>query len=195
MSVRLLAWAGSARRGSFNRRILTIASRAAEADGATVTTIDLKQLELPIMDQDLEAAQGLPPGAQRLKEAMKEADGFLIATPEYNSSYPPLLKNAIDWASRREHPDEPPLEAFAGKIAGLIAASPGKLGGLRALFALRELLQNIQVTVVPTLAANPGMSDAAFNDADNLKDKAAQKRIENVARALVEMAARLREPR
>lgn len=193
MSVKLLAFAGSSRQDSFNQRILRLAIRAAEAAGAEVDRIDLKELDLPHMDQDFEQAHGLPAGARRLKQAMIQADGFLIATPEYNSSYPALLKNAIDWASRREG-DEKPLAAFAGKTAGLIAASPGALGGLRALTALRALLQNIQVLVLPVMAATPSLKDDSFTDDGALGDAAAQERIENVARTLVEITTRLKGP-
>jgi chromate reductase, NAD(P)H dehydrogenase (quinone) len=191
MSIKLVAFAGSSRRGSFNQRILRIGMRAAEAAGAEIQHVDLKELDLPHMDQDLEAAQGLPAGAQRLKQAMIAADGFLIATPEYNSSYPSLLKNAIDWASRRQG-DEKPLAAFAGKTAGLIAASTGAQGGLRALTALRAVLQNIQVLVLPDMAATPGMKDESFDTDGNLGAETAQKRIESVARELVRVTAALR---
>jgi NAD(P)H-dependent FMN reductase len=190
MAVQLLAFAGSSRRGSLNQGVLRIAMRAAEAAGAEVAHLDLKELDLPLMDEDLEAAVGLPAAARELKRRLQAADGFLIATPEYNSSYPPLLKNAIDWASRREE-GEKPLVAFAGKVAGLVAASPGRLGGLRALHALRGLLQNIQVTVVPSMAATGGLNAESFDTAGNLIDDAAGRRIEKVARDLVRTATRL----
>jgi chromate reductase, NAD(P)H dehydrogenase (quinone) len=191
MTVKIAAFAGSSRQGSFNQRILRIAIRAAEAAGAEVELIDLKQLDLPLMDQDLEAAHGLPEGAKRFKQALMRADALLIATPEYNSSYPPLLKNAIDWATRREGSQEKPLAAFAGKPACLLSASPGALGGLRALFALRALLQNIQVLVLPNMVASPSLGDASFDNNGALQDAAAQNQIESATRALVAMTTRV----
>lgn len=192
MSIKLLAFAGSSRQGSFNQRVLRLGMQAAESAGAAVEFIDLKALDLPHMDQDLEAAHGLPEGARRLKAAMTAADAFLIATPEYNASYPALLKDALDWASRRSDPGEKPMAAFAGKPAGLLAASPGALGGLRALFALREMLQNMQVLVLPDMAATPGLKEDSFDAGGALRDTAAQKRIASVANGLVALAARLR---
>lgn len=160
----LLAFAGSSRHGSLNQLLLARAVAMAESMGATVETLDLRGLNLPIYDGDYEAANGLPAGVIDLKEAMKEADGFLIASPEYNSHPTPLLINALDWASRSGAGDEVPLSAFRGKIAGLMSSSPGALGGLRSLWALRSMLQNIGVVVAPTLAAVGGGSEDLFAD-------------------------------
>ena len=129
--MRILAMAGSTRRDSFNRKLLAVGVKAAEAAGAEVEVIDLKELAIPLYDGDLEKEQGLPPGAQRLKDALAEAQGLLIATPENNHSIPAVLKNAIDWASR------PPSNALAGKTAALMAASTGGFGGVRVLMQLR----------------------------------------------------------
>lgn len=160
----LLAFAGSSRLNSLNQALLNCAVHLAREKGAVVETIDLKALDLPVYDGDYEASNGLPQGAVSLKAAMWEADGFLIASPEYNSFPTPLLLNALDWASRPENSDEPMLSAFKGKTAGLIAASPGPLGGLRSLIALRGMLQNIGVTVVPTVAAVGGASEMVLKD-------------------------------
>src|SRR6266446_5332539 len=97
---RILAFAGSTRAASFNKRLVRIAARGAEAAGAEVTVIDLRDLPLPLFDQDQEAAEGPPENAKRLKALMVASDGFLIASPEYNSSISAVLKNTIDWASR-----------------------------------------------------------------------------------------------
>ena len=98
-SPKILAFAGSARKDSFNKKLVKIAAQGARGAGAQVTELDFGDLPLPLFDQDLEAEEGLPSGAIRLKELMREHDGFLIASPEYNSSISPMLKNAIDWAS------------------------------------------------------------------------------------------------
>ncbi|MCC5849644.1 MAG: NAD(P)H-dependent oxidoreductase [Verrucomicrobia bacterium] len=160
----LLAFSGSSRAGSLNALLLERAEIMAAAAGATVETIDLRELDLPIYDGDYEAANGLPQGARDLKEAMREADGFLIASPEYNSHPTPLLINSLAWASRKGGGDDVPLSAFKGKVAGLMAASPGALGGLRSLWALRAMLQNVGVVVAPTLAAVGGANEDLFQE-------------------------------
>ena len=128
---KITAFAGSLRTGSFNKKLLALAAAAARTAGAEVTTVDLRDLALPLFDQDLEAASGLPEGAKKFKALLRASDGLLIASPEYNSSLTAVLKNAIDWASRAESDDEPPLAAYRGKTAALCSASPGALGGLR----------------------------------------------------------------
>ncbi|HEV3119460.1 MAG TPA: NAD(P)H-dependent oxidoreductase [Gemmataceae bacterium] len=128
----ILAFAGSPRKDSFNKRLVQIAASGARQAGATVTVIDLRDFPMPVFDQDLEAAQGQPETAKRLKNMMVAHDGFLISAPEYNSSITAVLKNTIDWVSRPV-PNEPPLVAYRGKAAALMSASPGALGGLRGL--------------------------------------------------------------
>lgn len=148
-----LAFSGSSRFGSLNHALLDFAASYLQSQGAVVEHIDLKELDIPLYDGDLEAASGLPAGVSKLKHAMSEADGFLITSPEYNSFPTPMLLNAIDWASRPETKDEAPLICYKGKTAGLLSASPGPMGGIRSLWALRTKLENLGVTVVPTLLA------------------------------------------
>lgn len=186
---RILAIAGSKRTGSFNVSLLRLAVREAEAAGAEVTVLDLKDYPLPIMDQDIEAAEGVPENARKIKALMKSHQAFLIASPEYNSSITPLLKNVIDWASRREE-GERPLECFAGKVAAIVSASPGALGGLRSLFALRQLLSNINMLVIPDQLALMG-ADKAFDEQGELKDENQRKRLGGIAKRLVEVTAKL----
>lgn len=167
MSIRLLALCGSARQGSINARLLALAVANARAAGAQVTEFPLTATTLPMFDQDAEAAQGLPPGAVALKAAFRAHDGLLVASPEYNGFFTPLLKNAIDWVSR---PEPGAVSPFAGKAAALLAASDGALGGIRGLPHLRLLLSNLGVTVAPTqlalarasqaYAADGGLADA-----------------------------------
>lgn len=168
-SPKLVALAGSARRGSLNRAVLATASIAASSAGANLTVVDLNDYELPLYNQDLEDANGLPDAAKRLKALFRSSDGFILASPEHNSTYSALLKNTIDWCSRAENDDEPPLVAFAGKSAVLLAASPGPLGGLRGLYALRAMLQNIRVTVHPEIlavrSAHEVITDGVVTDA------------------------------
>src|SRR5438309_2050046 len=156
---KILAFAGSTRTGSFNKKLVPIAIEGARAAGAEVTHIDLRDIPMPLYDGDLEAREGLPPNAKRLKQLMIEHDGFLIAAPEYNSSITGALKNAIDWASRPE-PNEQTLVAFSGKVAALMSASPGALGGMRGLITVRSILGNINTLVLPYQVSVPRAHEA-----------------------------------
>ena len=187
---KIAAFAGSLRAGSFNRKLLTLAADAARAAGAEVTIIDLRELALPLFDEDLEAASGLPEGAKKLKALLRASDGFLIASPEYNSSVTGALKNAIDWASRSEADGEPPLAAYRGKAAALFSASPGALGGLRGLVTLRSILGNIGVLVAPDQVCI-GAAHEAFDDAGQLKDARKAKQVAALAQGLVEILRKL----
>ena len=148
MTPRILAYAGSTRRKSFNKKLVQNAAQGAREAGAEVTLLDLKDFPLPLFDQDLEAEQGMPENGKKLKKLFIDHDGLLIASPEYNSSFPAVLKNAIDWVSRPA-PGEQSLLAFRGKVATLMSASPGALGGLRGLVHVRSILGNIGVIVLP----------------------------------------------
>ena len=144
--------------------------------------------DLPLYNQDDDAH----PAEQvlRLKSEIREADGLLFVTPEYNRSIPGVLKNAIDWASRPE-PGEKPLAAFAGKIAGLMSASPGALGGLRGLVTLRSILGNIQVLVVPQQVTIPNAAEA-FDDAGALRDAKKRAALDALAQQVVTLAGKIR---
>ncbi len=187
---KILAFAGSLRRDSLNKKLAAAAAQAAEAAGAEVTLIDLKDFPLAVYDQDVEDAEGLPDAAKRLKQLMFDADGFLISAPEYNSSITAALKNAIDWASRREEGEEP-LQAFRGKVAALVAASPGGLGGLRGLVHVRAILGNIQVLVLPRQYAlsNAGQ---AFDEQGRLTDEKAREAVEAIGRELADTIRKLK---
>lgn len=189
---RILAFAGSAREGSYNQRLVKIAASGAEKAGAEVTYVDLRDLPMPVYDADLEASDGMPANARKFKELMLASDGLLISSPENNSSVSALLKNVIDWASRATEEGEGPLAAFDGKIAGIMAASPGSLGGLRGLVHLRAILENIRVMVLPEQKALPG-ANKAFTEDGSLKDEKAQQAVEAIgaklARTLVKLHA------
>ena len=144
----ILAFAGSLRRESFNKKLVKVAAKGAEEAGGDVTFIDLADYPMPHFDEDLEAAKGMDPNARKFKELMIAADGILLASPEYNGSISSVLKNAIDWASRPEH-GEVPLIAFKDKPIQLMSASPGGLGGIRGLIHLRGLLGGIQMMCMP----------------------------------------------
>jgi NAD(P)H-dependent FMN reductase len=189
IAAKILAFAGSARKDSFNKKLVKIAAEGARATGAEVTHLDFRDLPLPLYDQDLEAAEGLPDNARKLKALMKAHQGFLIACPEYNSSITPLLKNAIDWASRPE-PGEPPLVCFKEKVAVLMSASPGGLGGLRGLVHVRSILSNIGVLVLPDQKAI-GDAYQTFDENGELKDQAQQVAIIQLGSKLATVTAKL----
>src|SRR5262245_14759187 len=130
---RILAFAGATRTESFNKKLVKVVAGQVKDAGADVTTIDLRDYPMPLYDGDLEEQQGLPENAKKLKDLFKSHHGFLISAPEYNSSITGVLKNTIDWVSR-PLPGEKRLEAYVGKTALLVAASPGALGGLRGLY-------------------------------------------------------------
>lgn len=186
---KVLAFAGSARRESYNVQILRIAVRGAEEAGAGVTVVDFRELPLPMFDQDCESEQGLPENAITLKKLMQSHDGFLMACPEYNSSITPLLKNAIDWASRKGD-DPQPLMSFRGKIVTLMSASPGALGGLRGLVTVRSILGNIGAIVLPDQVSISKAADA-FAEDGSMKDSAQQEKLLNLGRNHVEFLKRL----
>ncbi len=188
-SAKILAFAGSARKDSFNKKLITIAAAGAENTGAKVTLIDLKDYPLPLFDQDLEAAEGAPKNAVKLKELFKSHDGILISSPEYNSSITPLLKNTIDWVSRQAA-DEKPLECFTGKTAALVSASPGGLGGLRGLVTVRSILGNIGVLVIPDQTA-VSKAHEAFQADGSLKDKKLEESAKKVGAKLAEVLSKL----
>jgi len=186
---RILAFSGSARRDSFNQKLVHEAAQGAEQVGAEVTIVNLGDYPLPIMDEDLEREQGTPENAAKLKALFLAHDGLLIAAPEYNSSITPLLKNAIDWVSRPAEGEEP-LAAYQGKTAALMSASPGGLGGLRGLTHLRSILGNIGVLVLPGQIAI-SQAHEAFDAAGILKDERKRSRVQEFGKTLAETIAKL----
>jgi chromate reductase len=182
MTPRILAFAGSTRRESFNKKLVEIAVKGAREAGAEVTLLDLKNFPLPLFDQDLEAEQGTPENGTKLKRLFIDHDGLLISSPEYNSSITAVLKNTIDWVSRPA-PDEPSLVAFQGKVATLMSASPGALGGLRGLVHIRSILGNIGVIVLPNQVAVPKAREAFLPDG-SLTDTKQQASVEALGKAL-----------
>lgn len=147
----LLVFAGSTRAQSFNRRLARVAADLGREAGAAVTHIELADFDLPLYNADLEA-QGAPRDVVRLKEIFHAHPAWVVCSPEYNGSYTGLLKNTIDWVSSPIKGDpvwSSGTKPFAGKVVGLLAASPGALGGLRSLSHLAPLLMNLQCWVSP----------------------------------------------
>jgi NAD(P)H-dependent FMN reductase len=189
MMPRILAFAGSTRAESFNKRLIRIAVAGAQKAGADVTLIDLRDFALPLYDGDLEAREGLPADARKLKDLFLANQGLLISAPEYNSSITAVLKNAIDWVSRPVA-GEAPLNCFEGKVAALMSASPGALGGLRGLVHLRALLQNIRVMTIPDQVAIPNAGEAFAADG-SLKDAKRQAAVEALGAKVTAFLSRL----
>ncbi len=188
MTVKILAFAGSTRKDSHNKKLVRVAAQAAEAAGAEVTLIDLRDFTLPLFDEDIEAA-GTPLAATKLKQLFLSHNGLLIASPEYNSSISAVLKNAIDWVSRSV-PGEPMKAAFVNKVAAIMSASPGGLGGLRGLVHVRSILENISVMVLPDQYAL-GSAHSAFGDDGLLIEERAAKTVANISSKLVQTISRL----
>jgi len=188
MKPKILALSGSAREDSVNKKLIRFASKS--LSDAEVTLIDIRDYPIPLYDGDLEADSGLPENAKVLKKMFIEHDGFLIASPEYNSSVSGVFKNLIDWVSRPEDSDPYYLVAFKGKTAALMSATPGNLGGLRGLFHLRSILNNIGTIVLPDLITVSNAYEA-FDEQGNLKDAKKAEGIHKLAQELVSTTAKL----
>ena len=187
---KILAFSGSTRRNSYNQAVVECAAQAAKDAGAEVTVINLADYAMPIFNEDEEAEYGIPERAQAFKQLRIEHDGILIASPEYNSSYPAVLKNAIDWASRKAG-DEPVLAAYKQKVVGLMAASPGALGGMRVLVVLRMLMQNLSCIVAPAQVAVGNVADK-LDESGAISDEKTKKQLANLAKQVVDLATKLK---
>lgn len=180
---KILAFAGSTRQGSFNRKLLKAAVESLRQAGAEVTHVELSDYDMPILNQDEEAAHGLPPAAKVLQDLLFEHDALILACPEYNSSITPLLKNTLDWISR-PNGERPSTAGFRGKPAAIVSASGGALGGLRGLRHVREILGNIGMLVLPGQFAL-GRAHEAFSE-DGRLNAAQQKTLDGVVQPLVD---------
>ena len=186
---RILALAGSARKGSFNANLVGVAAEGAREAGAEVTILDLAEYPLPLFDEDVERYDGTPENASRLKEQFLGNSGLLIASPEYNSSITPLLKNVIDWVSRPVEGGTR-LAAYQGKVAAIMSTSPGALGGLRGLVHVRSILSSIGVIVLPNQVSIPNAYDA-FDEARQLKDERKRALVKQLGAGVATMIASL----
>lgn len=190
---RILALAGSTRAGSWNHLLLENAAAGARRAGAEVTVVRLRDYPLPLFDEDLEAAGGLPEPGRRLRALFAAHDGLLLASPEYNGSVTAVLKNTLDWLSRG-HGGAAPLSLFRGKSAALLSASPGGLGGMRGLVHARAILGNLGLLVLPEQLALPAAHEA-FDATGRLRDGRRQAEAEALGARLAEITARLaRDP-
>lgn len=177
--IRVLVLAGSLRTGSYNKKLARVGADALRAQGADVDLIDLRDFPMPVYDGDLEAAEGLPAGVLALKERLAAAHGFLFSSPEYNQSIPGTFKNAIDWASRGDE------DVFDGKVAALMAASPGGFGGMRGLPHLRQVMAALGVWLVPGQVTLSKAADA-FDAEGNLTSEFIRKQVDGLTASLLE---------
>lgn len=180
---RILAFSGSARRDSLNRKFLAVAVEAVRAAGAEVTLLDLNAHELPLYHGDLEEAAGLPVNAAKLIGLIAAHDGLLIASPEYNGMITPLLKNTLDWCTRGE------TDPFAGRIAAVLSASLGAFGGVRSLQLAQQLLLKLGCVVVPGQCVL-AQAHEAFDEQGRLKSPRTQKAVDRLAADLVRLCGR-----
>jgi len=191
---RILVFSGSARRESLNKKLARVMAAELGALGAAATFVDLDEYELPVYHGDLEAAHGMPDNAKRLRELFMSHDALAIASPENNQSITALLKNTIDWLSRSigdGKGDNSGLAPYRGKVAALLAASPGPFGGVRHLPHLRQSLAGLGVLVLGTQFAL-AHADEAFDDAGALKDARAARSVKGLAAELVGVAGNAR---
>lgn len=187
---KILGLAGSLRTDSFNKKLVKIALEGAKKAGAAVTYVDLRDYPFPLYDEEIEK-KGLPENVLKLQKIFLENDGLLISSPEYNSSISGILKNAIDWVSRPSK-DQAYLACFNNKVASLMSASPGALGGLRGLVHVRAILGNINVLVLPQQVAISKASEA-FDSNGLLKDSKQMASIEKLGANVAQMLAQLKK--
>lgn len=190
---RILVFAGSARRDSLNKKLARVAADAVRAAGGEATFIDLDDYPIPVYHGDLEAAEGMPENARKLRALFIAHDGLLVASPENNQSITSLLKNVIDWLSRDVGDGKGEQSGHApyrDKVAGIMNATPGPYGGVRHLFHLRQVLSGLQMIVLPG-QVQLARADKAFDAAGKLTDPGASKALENLARSLVATAGKL----
>ncbi|MFI4897961.1 MAG: NADPH-dependent FMN reductase [Phycisphaerales bacterium JB059] len=190
--MKILAFTGSMRAESLNRRLMLVAINRLKERGAEIAEVQLRDLKLPMFDEDMEgelkaAGKPMPEPVVKLQDLMLDADALLIASPEYNGSVTPALKNAIDWCSRRVDNDGP-LACYRGKVAGLMATSGGRLGGIRGLPEVRRILSGIGVHVIAQDFACPG---APMQTPDDWPDDMTRSGAHRVADALYETTAAL----
>jgi NAD(P)H-dependent FMN reductase len=190
--MKLLVFAGSTRQGSYNRKLARVVAGMAQAAGAQVTHIELGDFDVPMYNADLEA-RGTPAAVMELKRVFWEHPAWIVCAPEYNASYPALLKNTLDWISSPVKSDPEWSDGFKstrGKVVGMLSASPGALGGLRSQSHLAPLLLNLHCWVAPSNHALARAADA-FDAEGQLVDASARRKVQAVIDQVLWAAGRL----
>lgn len=187
---KIIAFAGSLRAGSFNRKLVAVAAHGAEHAGAVVTRLDINEYDIPLYHGDLESREGLPDAVNALKAEFLRNDGLLVASPEYNGSISGVLKNFIDWTTRPE-PGEERCACYKNKVVALMSASPGSLGGVKGLVHTRAVFGNIGCLVLPK-QVNLGKAAKAFDDTGQIADHDKQQEVQRLGKDLAELIAKLK---
>ena len=186
-ALKILVIPGSLRTGSHNVRLAAAAAYEFAQAGVDVTRISLGDFPLPIYDGDLQAKSGVPKHAVNLKRMIGAHHGVLFVTPEYNSSVPALVKNTIDWITRVQDPQESRGQVFRERPFAIAAASEGRLGGTRALAALRLILSACHAIVIPNQLAL-SFANQAYDDMDRLKNPADIEALGALVRQLIDVS-------
>jgi chromate reductase, NAD(P)H dehydrogenase (quinone) len=189
-ALKILVIPGSLRSGSLNARLAAVAAHEIALAGAEVTRISLSDFPLPIYDGDLQAKSGVPKNAVNLKRMIGVHHGVLIVTPEYNSSVPALVKNTIDWISRVQDAHETRGQVFRDRAFAIAAASGSRLGGTRALSALRLILTACHASVIPNQLAL-SFADEAYDDNERLKHSTDGEALKALVRQLIDFSQRM----
>jgi NAD(P)H-dependent FMN reductase len=189
-ALKILVIPGSLRTGSLNAKLAAVIAHRLAQDGAEVTRLSLADFPLPIYDGDLQTKSGVPKNAVDLKRMIAAHHGVMIVTPEYNSSVPPLLKNAIDWVSRVQDTHEARGQVFRGRAFALAGASRSRLGGARAIAALRLILSACQALVIPNQLAL-AFAEEAYDDMERLKHAPDIEALGAMSRQLIDISQRL----
>ena len=186
-ATQVLVFAGSTRTGSYNKLLAQEAAEVARQEGAKVVYIDLKDLPIPFYDADLEIAEGLPANVKKLRDLMISSDAIIIASPQYNASISPVLKNALDWASRGED-GKGSCEAYRGKKFAIMSASPGKRGGAKGLVHLRQVIEDCKGEVMDSQLSF-GLVDQAFDEQGHFKDPKSAQMLKRTVQVLIQSAS------
>lgn len=188
MQAKILVFAGSTRTGAYSGKVADAAHKELAVLGADVTRISLIDYPLPIMNEDLEAEEGIPENAYKLARLIAAHDGIMICTPEYNGSIPPLVKNTIDWVSRVSKDGGKPLHPYPGKVVGICSSSNGHFAGIRSANHLRAVLSHIQMEVIAAQVSVPNGGEA-FDDNGDFKEERLRKGMTRACQSLIDSAA------
>src|ERR1700724_1221875 len=189
-ALKILVIPGSLRTGSLNARLAAAAAHQFAQAGGEGSRPSLADFPLPIYDGDLQTKSGVPKHAVNLKRMIGVHHGILIVTPEYNASVPPLVKNAIDWVSRVQDAHETRGEVFRGRAFAIAAASESRLGGMRALAALRLILSACHATVIPNQLAL-SFAGQAYDDMGRLRHPPDIEALGALVRQLIDVSQRM----
>ncbi|BCZ81277.1 FMN reductase [Paraburkholderia terrae] len=190
MTIKVLALCGSGRRDSLNRKLLDVAARGAHEAGGEITFISSADYRLPLYEGDFEHEHGVPDSVRNLQRLFAEHTALLVASPEHNGGYTASLKNTIDWISRPLASGEPGIRLIAAKVAAVVSASPGPMGGVRSMLGMRGVLEKLGAIVIPQ-GFSLGAAHLAFTEAGRLSDEKADAEVRLVGARLVETTRQL----